>query len=179
MRSVEDIERAKDLLNAKKTEQAVISLPPGFIAGFRLRTENGQMFVGKGVMNCRGKAVYHKTEDIIDGNDYLQPDYIIKGVTYYVYMNFAKEMKIDTIASVWDDDNFGYYHPTLYQYRFLGQFYYGTDGTYSKILNQDPVIGTDINANEVASLLVKTLLAQVSDYIVVGLDPDSTPAEED
>jgi len=178
-RTTQFIDDAKAALKGKQTEEAVISLPPGFIAGFRLRTEDNQMFVGKGVMNCRGKAVYHKVEDIINGEDYIQSTNIIKGLTYYVYMNASQEMKIDSIASEWDDDNFGYYHPRLFQYRFLGQFDYTTSGTYENLINQDPVIGTDINANEVSSLLVKTLMAQVSDFIVVGQDPAATPTEAD
>jgi hypothetical protein len=100
-------------------------------------------------MNCRGKGVYGKTEYTIDGSNYTQPDHILKGVTYYVYMNHAKEIKVDSVAYAWDDDALGDYHPVLYQYRFLGQFDYTIAGTYENIINQNPVIGTDIDANAI------------------------------
>lgn len=179
MRTVEDVENNKAKLNATKTQEAVLGLPPGFIVGFRLSTANYQMIIGKGVMNCRGKRVEQKSEHIIDGGEYISPDNIIRGLTYYVYMNSSKEIKVDSIAAVWDDDNFGYYHPALWQFRFLGQFDIDTDGTYKNLINQDPVIGTDIDARNIESLLIKTLLAQVTDYIVVGQDPEATPTEGD
>jgi hypothetical protein len=179
MRSIGDVESNKAKLNAVKTTAAVISLPPGYIVGYRLRTENLQMIVGKGVMNCRSTRVSLTEERIIAGEEYISPQNIIRGLTYYVYMNSSREIKVDSIEAVWDDDNFGYYHPSLWQFRFLGQFDIDTDGTYKNIINQDPVIGTDIDARNVESLLIKTLLAQVSDYIVVGQDPEGTPSEDD
>lgn len=149
MRDIKSIEAAKAALNATKTAEAVLSLPPGFIVGFRLRTENNQMIVGKGVMNCRGKRTTLVSERIIAGEEYLSPSNIIRGVTYYVYMNSSKEIKVDSIGEVWDDGQFGYYHPTLYQYRFLGQFDIAADGTYENIINQDPVLGNDIDADQI------------------------------
>ena len=151
MRDIKAVEDAKNNLRGIKNTEAIISYPPAYFQGFRLRADGTQLIVGKGCMNCLGNGVNLKTEYIVNGEDFIAPDYIIKNTTYYVYMNKDKSFKIDSREPVYDDDYFTYFHPVLYEYRYLGKALLQTDGTWAEIRNQNPVTAAGIEASAVTA----------------------------
>lgn len=169
MRDVNDVLLAQQA-DEKTTELTVQALPPGYIKGFSLFTRDGQLISGPGIGNFRGTRVAQREEYIISGNDYVASSNVIPGIFYNVYVNAFLEYKIDSVAPEKDDEHFGYYHPTLVDYRYIGQFYLAPGNIYQNIISYNP-----LEYNSLTTNVINALLLSVNGFLQVGYSGDGTP----
>lgn len=153
MRTLQDIENAKNSLYNKQNINAIYTPPPGYIKGFKLEVNaENQLTVGKGICNIRGKRVVNNSLYYLNGEDFTVSN-IQTDNYYYIYINDNGKFLIDVLEGAWDDDGYGYYHPTNWPYRYLGSFYYTSDKTYTKIFNQDAIDKYSIKPEAIDTLL--------------------------
>ncbi len=143
-RSYESIDNAKASLYGDTSETVEKTVPLGYHKGFRLSYSAGQLTIGKGLKDIRGAFTKMTTDYTVSGEDFVASGSIIRACTYYVYVDKALQFKIDSVAPLWDGDNIGYYHPTLFTHGFIGQFYINASGVYTDILNYNPSYAEDI-----------------------------------
>jgi hypothetical protein len=165
MRNIPDVLAAKSGQDANQTALTVQALPPAYMKGFTLASRDNQLIVSPGTGNIRGKRTTQRQEYIIQGSDFVASDNIITGIFYTVYVNSALEYKVDSVDPVKDDDFFAYYHPTLYEFRYIGQFYLGVGHIYQQIISYDPLEFNSVNTN-----LVETLLLAVKSQVLIGYE---------
>lgn len=172
-RSYQDVIDAQNRLKNIKQESAVAGLPPGYKIGYRLYVNDyNQLVVKRGIMSWRGHRLSQTTEKIIDGSDFLNAGYILKGLTYYVYYNTSKKYLVDVVEATLDIENFGYRHPNLYSYRYLGKFDLTLDGIYENVVNENPIEGSDIQAGTIDSYRVETDFINTIIALVSASDPE-------
>jgi len=177
-RSYIDVQAAKDALFNKKTESAIYQLPPGYIAGFQLEvTESNQLIVGKGICNIRGKRVENNSIHIVSGENFVDPDHILTVFTYYIYISSDGQFKVDVLEAEYDSDGYGFYHPVLKNYRYLGRFQIHTDGTYYNIFQQNPIVKGGISSAAIEALFLYALEAAIIGYKGTGIN--DSPSEGD
>jgi hypothetical protein len=176
-RSYIDIDKAKQALFQKKTESAIYQLPPGYIKGFYLeRTDANQLIVNKGIANIRGKRYELRTQYIVNGEDFIQPGYILKRIFYYIYLSADGQFRMDSVSPVYDTDSFSWYHPTLYTHLYIGKFKIHTDGTYYDIFSYDPVVPGGLSTEVIQALFLLVSQAYIG-YNGTGVN--DSPSEGD
>ncbi len=170
MRDIESVMSAKAKRSIADASQSVDALPPGYMKGFILQNIKGQLVVGSGIANIRSKRTVQKTEYIISGDDFVAKGSIPPGLFYSVYVSNSLDYKVDSIDPVADQRDFAFYHPTLYGYRYIGQFFMGAGGVYQQVISYDPTGFNSLNTN-----LVDSLLLAVKEYLSVGYRGSGTP----
>lgn len=184
MRTQQDVENQKNSRRIKGIETNSYSPPLGYIRGFRMSLVENQITIGKGYAEIRGKTANITSSYVINWEDYIVPGAtILKGMTYYLYLESGGKHLIDNLAPVYDEDALAWYHPTLWSYRSIGQFDYGLDGTYSNMLNGDPIEAPSLATNSVTSRSIlssdiETVLLKTS-FLYIGYTGTGTIASPD
>lgn len=170
MRDINSVLSAQAKRTIANTEQSVDALPPGYMKGFILQNRKGQLVVSTGIANIRSKRTVQNREYIISGDDFVAGENVPPGLFYSVYVSNSLNYKVDSIDPVADEKDFSFYHPTLYGYRYIGQFFMGPGGVYQQVISYDPTGFNSLNTNVIDSLLLA-----VKEYLYVGYRGSGTP----
>lgn len=114
-------------LAARQVDSAVVSYPPGYIAGLGLTIdEHGQIVIGIGAANVAGRSITQSSAYVFDGTEWLTPRVAEK--FYYVYVNTERRYYIDAIEPEIVNQYFDYYHPALTRMRNIGKVFLDSSG---------------------------------------------------
>jgi len=165
MRDAEDIRLAKLQTNLDGFNADVESLPPGYISGYELETQdNGKLpLIGPGVANVRGRVVKKTVTMQIDRSMFVvQP---LPESIRYIYLGSDGKFVIDTKEPEFDHGLFGDYHPIL-GHRYIGGIQFdATNYEVRELLTRNKVYIDDISISTLTAIT-----AQVQDQIVVSSD---------
>ena len=171
MRKIQDVLNAKNRIQNNKTADTVSALPPAYMKGFILATnDEGQLVVGPGIGSIRGKRTVQREEQVVDSSSYAANRTMLRGSFYTIYVSSSLEYLIDLKNPVKDDDYYAYYHPTDYRFRYIGQFFLSEQGAYQKILSYDP-----LGFNSVSSYAIDSMLLSVQTFLQIGYNGNGTP----
>lgn len=167
-RSYEDITEAQNNLNNQNLDNSTVTLPPGYVKGFRFTINNDEkLTIGEGIVDVRGVRV-DTSEYVVNFEDYTQPGYVINNLNYYIYLNRYGNWLIDSLPASFDTEFFGYYHPILTQYRYIGTFKLSSDGKYTKAVSEDPLRAGGVSTGFLSSLFLNT-----DETIIIGYSATS------
>ena len=138
--------RAAEAANSLELNARVYSLPPGYLAGFRLSLSQETVTISVGIADVNGIFVRRTDSHILEGEDW--DCHKVASYTYYIYIDREANYHIDPIESEFSESLFGKYHP-VNLYRYIGKFTTDASNVIDYVFDGDAISSKGLEANAV------------------------------
>jgi hypothetical protein len=124
-------------------------LPLGYISGFEIQIDNGQVTITPGIASIRGQTVFNDNPRQLDNEQYWLARRVPEHY-YHIYMGIDGELIVDAIEPAIDPGQYSLYHPE-YASRWIGAVYVDKNGQYTNVLTWKRIRAEDLEAGSITA----------------------------